>query len=61
MNQLFFGDNLHVLRDQLAAESVGLIYPDPPFNSKRVRFKLSVAGNDCKFLAINIRDGKELK
>ena len=35
MNQLFFGDNLHVLRDHLAAESVDLIYLDPPFNSKR--------------------------
>ena len=35
MNQLFFGDNLHVLRDSLAAESVDLIYLDPPFNSKR--------------------------
>ena len=35
MNQLFFGDNLHVLRDHLAAESVDLIYLAPPFNSKR--------------------------
>ena len=35
MNQLYFGDNLHVLRDHLAAESVDLIYLDPPFNSKR--------------------------
>ena len=35
MNQLFFGDNLHVLRDHLASESVDLIYLDPPFNSKR--------------------------
>ena len=35
MNQLFFGDNLHVLRDYLAAESVDLIYLAPPFNSKR--------------------------
>ena len=35
MNQLFFGDNLQVLRDHLAPESVDLIYLDPPFNSKR--------------------------
>lgn len=35
MNQLYFGDNLHVLRDHLAPESVDLIYLDPPFNSKR--------------------------
>src|SRR5471032_2587663 len=35
MNQLFFGDNLHVLRESIAAASVDLIYLDPPFNSKR--------------------------
>ena len=35
MNQLYYGDNLLVLRDQLADESVDLIYLDPPFNSKR--------------------------
>ena len=35
MNQLYFGDNLYVLRDHLATESVDLIYLDPPFNSKR--------------------------
>lgn len=34
MNQLFFGDNLHVLRDHIKDESVDLIYLDPPFNSK---------------------------
>jgi len=32
-NQLFFGDNLNVLRDCIASESVDLIYLDPPFNS----------------------------
>ncbi|MEN9573372.1 MAG: hypothetical protein RL514_1227 [Verrucomicrobiota bacterium] len=35
MNQLFYGDNLNVLREHLANESVDLIYLDPPFNSKR--------------------------
>ena len=35
MNQLYFGDNLQVLREHLAPESVDLIYLDPPFNSKR--------------------------
>ena len=35
MNQLYFGDNLQVLREHLADESVDLIYLDPPFNSKR--------------------------
>lgn len=33
MNHLYFGDNLKVMRDHLAAESVDLIYLDPPFNS----------------------------
>ncbi len=32
-NQLYYGDNLRVLRDEVAAESVDLIYLDPPFNS----------------------------
>ena len=32
-NQLYFGDNLKILRDYVAAESVDLIYLDPPFNS----------------------------
>lgn len=34
-NQLYYGDNLHILREYLAAESVDLIYLDPPFNSNR--------------------------
>lgn len=33
MNQLFFGDNLDVLRESIRDESVDLIYLDPPFNS----------------------------
>lgn len=35
MNKLYFGDNLHILRQYVADESVDLIYLDPPFNSKR--------------------------
>ena len=35
MNHLYYGDNLHVLLDSIAAESVDLIYLDPPFDSKR--------------------------
>ena len=35
MNHLYYGDNLAVLRESIAAESVDLIYLDPPFNSKR--------------------------
>ena len=34
-NKLFYGDNLQVLREHIADESVDLIYLDPPFNSKR--------------------------
>src|SRR4030042_3503829 len=33
-NQLFFGDNLEILRDnRTPVDSVDLIYLDPPFNS----------------------------
>jgi site-specific DNA-methyltransferase (adenine-specific) len=34
VNQLYFGDNLDVLRRHIADGSVDLIYLDPPFNSK---------------------------
>jgi DNA modification methylase len=32
-NTLFYGDNLDILRNSIADESVDLIYLDPPFNS----------------------------
>lgn len=32
-NVLYYGDNLNVLRQHIAAESVDLVYLDPPFNS----------------------------
>jgi 16S rRNA G966 N2-methylase RsmD len=32
-NRLYFGDNLAVLRHDIAGESVDLVYLDPPFNS----------------------------
>ncbi len=35
MGTLYFGDNLHILREHIAVASVDLIYLDPPFNSKR--------------------------
>jgi site-specific DNA-methyltransferase (adenine-specific) len=35
LNQLYYGDNLQVLREHIADESVDLIYLNPPFNSKR--------------------------
>ncbi len=34
-NTLFYGDNLPILRDYVADESVDLVYLDPPFNSSR--------------------------
>lgn len=35
MNTLYYGDCLTVIRDKMQAESVDLVYLDPPFNSKR--------------------------
>ena len=35
-NRLYFGDCLDVMREDIADESVDLIYLDPPFNSKRI-------------------------
>lgn len=34
-NTLFYGDNLDILREYVANESVDLVYLDPPFNSNR--------------------------
>ena len=34
-NQLFYGNNLDVLRESIDSDSVDLVYLDPPFNSKR--------------------------
>jgi hypothetical protein len=35
VNSLYYGDNLDVLRKNVAPESVDLVYLDPPFNSSR--------------------------
>ena len=35
VNQLFYGDNLEVLRKHIKDETIDLCYIDPPFNSKR--------------------------
>lgn len=32
---LYWGDNLNIMRDHIATESVDLVYLDPPFNSNR--------------------------
>lgn len=34
-NQIYYGDNLEVLRKYIQDESIDLCYIDPPFNSKR--------------------------
>jgi 16S rRNA G966 N2-methylase RsmD len=34
-NKLYYGDNLQVLREYVADQSVDLIYLDPPFNSRQ--------------------------
>lgn len=33
-NHLYYGDNLDILRNHIADESVDLVYLDPPFNSQ---------------------------
>ncbi len=35
MNRLYYGDNLDILQNHIADESVDLIYIDPPFNSNQ--------------------------
>ena len=48
MNELYYGDNLAVLREHVADASVDLIYLDPPFNSNasyNVLFK-GASGDD---------------
>ncbi|MGI8452202.1 MAG: DNA methyltransferase [Streptosporangiaceae bacterium] len=34
-NQLYYGDNLDLLREDIASETIDLVYLDPPFNSNR--------------------------
>jgi site-specific DNA-methyltransferase (adenine-specific) len=47
-NKLFYGDNLDVLREHIADESVDLVYLDPPFNSNagyNVLFRAASGGS----------------
>lgn len=44
-NTLFYGDNLNILREHVAEESVDLVYLDPPFNSNatyKVLFRIRI-------------------
>lgn len=47
-NELYYGDNLDVLRRKIPSQSVDLCYIDPPFNSKRNYFQIynNVGGED---------------
>ena len=52
MSLLYYGDNLDVLREHVADQSVDLIYLDPPFNSNasyNILFK-SPTGADARSL-----------
>jgi DNA modification methylase len=39
-NELYYGDNLEILRRKIERDSVDLCYIDPPFNSKRNYFQI---------------------
>ena len=41
MKALYYGDNLQVLRDSIATESVDLIYLDPPFLECHLKCRLT--------------------
>src|SRR5947207_15878103 len=42
MNTIFFGDNLEVLRANVADNSVALIYIDPPFNTGKTQARTRI-------------------
>ena len=47
MKALYYGDNLQVLRDSIATESIDLIDLDPPFNSNAT-CKLGLLGKGSR-------------
>lgn len=53
-NTLYYGDNLAVLREHVADESVDLIYLDPPFNSN-ADYNVLFAERDHKESAAQIK------
>ena len=52
MNQLYYGDNLEIMRNEIPDESVDLCYIDPPFNSKR---------NYNQIYSVNIEDKAQVQ
>ena len=40
MRELYYGDNLEILRNKLKDDTIDLCYIDPPFNSKRNYFQI---------------------
>ena len=53
-NQLYYGDNLDVLRRHVQVESVDLVYLDPPFNSN-VSYNVLFAERDGTQAAAQIK------
>lgn len=47
---LYYGDNLEILRDKIADDTIDLCYIDPPFNSKRTYFQIynNIPGKEDK-------------
>ena len=55
-NKLYYGDNIEVLRESVASESVDLVYLDPPFNSNasyNVLFKAGGAQSPAQIEAFD--------
>jgi site-specific DNA-methyltransferase (adenine-specific) len=42
-NRIFFGDNMDILHDHVASETVNLIYIDPPFNTGKTQTRTTIA------------------
>ena len=53
-NTLYYGDNLDILRDHIASESVDLIYLDPPFKSNQ-NYNVLFRGRNASDSAAQIR------
>lgn len=47
IRRLYFGDNLEIMREHVATESVDLVYLDPPFNSNQT-YNVLFKGDDSR-------------